>query len=251
VFVSSKQRVCHVCGYPAQPDANYCINCGAKLEKAVKPLSKENFLSVANSRWLRWAAVAFLIELVIFFALSSLPMSAQTAQTYASGGKQLVDSVRNQPLFLRILAIFENNFRIASIELVPFFGVVFFGVSTYQTAQIIEAFGINSSLNGPILMLSLLFLPHSWLELPAYAVATYQGLLLSVSIFRKRFFQELGRTLFVLLIVGVELFVAAIFEGVEITLQNYGSILPLVTWLPFFVIAGLVYNLIKKVRQKI
>ncbi|PSN92461.1 hypothetical protein B9P99_03460, partial [Candidatus Marsarchaeota G1 archaeon OSP_B] len=133
---------------------------------------------------------------------------------------------------MRILAIFENNFRIASIELVPFFGVVFFGVSTYQTAQIIEAFGINSSLNGPILMLSLLFLPHSWLELPAYAVATYQGLLLSVSIFRKRFFQELGRTLFVLLIVGVELFVAAIFEGVEITLQNYGSILPLVTWLP-------------------
>jgi uncharacterized membrane protein SpoIIM required for sporulation len=249
-------KYCYKCGAICAADANFCFACGASFKAALpagfplKPFSKSNLLSVFRGRWLQLATLAFFLELVVFFLITVSPMSSSQAQTLATQGNQLVSSVRQEPYINTIFEIFTNNFRIASIELVPVLGWLIFGSSTYLTARIIEAFALANPppLPGPAVMFSLLLLPHSWIELPAYAVATMQSILLVYSIFKRRFKFELARTLFVWLLLAVELFIAAVFEATEINLESYGA-LPLVTWLPFFALFGLAYVLIRRYRH--
>ena len=249
-------KYCYNCGAISPPDANFCIVCGTSFAAALplgstpKAFGKSNLLSIFRGRWLQLAVLAFFLELIAFFLITVSPMSSSQAQTLATQGNQLVNSVRQEPYVNTIFEIFANNFRIASIELVPVFGWLIFGSSTYLTARIIEAFALANPppLPGPAVMFSLLLLPHSWIELPAYAVATMQSILLVYSIFKKRFKFELARTLFVWLLLGVELLIAAIFEATEINLESYGA-LPLLTWIPFFIMFGVAYGLVRRYRN--
>jgi hypothetical protein len=106
---------------------------------------------------------------------------------------------------------------------------------------------------------NLFFLPSTWLELPAYAVAAAESFYVTAAIgvdIRSGLWRRIPREVpYILanlaLIVGM-LVVAAVFEVTEIQLEQVGAsasptspsqALPLLTWLPFFVVlaVGIVY----------
>lgn len=208
-------------------------------------------LGVFRPGWFKAVTAMFAVELAAFFLLTLLPMSASQVQVIAGQGNNLVNSVHHAPFVLKIAEIFTNNFRIASIEFIPVVGWFLYGYSTFSTAQVIEAFAIQAGLPGPYVMLSLLLLPHSWLELPAYAIAVTQSAFLVRSIFKGSFKLEFYRTLLVWGFVGLELLIAAVFESTEIQLQQPNPVLPFVTWIPFFVLAGVIGVLARAMNKRV
>lgn len=227
--------------------ANYCANCGLPLQitqqqtqpagAARRVLSWRNVLAAFSSGRVKLMVAVFLIEIALFFVFSGIPMSSAEYQaiTSSSGYKQL-DSIRAESFLARGLSIFENNYLLASIELVPLFGPALFVYVTYSTSRVLDAVGYG--IPGPLLVLQILFYPHSWLELPAYAVAVTQSLLLTYAAIKRRLLEEALKTLFVWLCVGVELFFAALIETAIISLQSFGLLEPFLLWLPT---AGIMY----------
>jgi uncharacterized membrane protein SpoIIM required for sporulation len=198
------------------------------------------------SRGLLLYVILFLIEVGLFFVVASLPFFPGEQAAYTSQSNQINNEFANASLFTQFWGIFTNNFRIAAIELIPGFGVLLFGFSLYATARILEVIAITDH-TSPLLVLIVLLLlfPHSYIELPAYAVATGEGLFLLYAILKWLRGRAAGRSLvnwsvegwqfaINLVIVTVMLLVAALFESVEIQL---GADLFWITWVPF---AGLI-----------
>jgi hypothetical protein len=207
-----------------------------------------------SGTWVKVAIAVFIAELVILFYFSTAPIPASQViviNNQTSSTSQNADSLT---LLGRAMFLFSNNFHIAAIQFIPLFGWYTFGSVMYNTALAIEVIGINSHISGPLVMLSLLFEPHTWLELPAYALATTQSLYLIRGVSsRRRFKFELVRTAFVFALVAVELLIAAIFESSEISLASTSALLALaIPWIAFALLAILVFlgraQLLKKDR---
>jgi uncharacterized membrane protein SpoIIM required for sporulation len=198
------------------------------------------------SRGLLLYVVLFLIEVGLFFVVATIPFFPGEQAFYTSQSNQINNEFANASLLTQFWGIFTNNFRIAVIEMIPGLGVVFFGVSLYATARILEVIGITDSTSALLIIIVLLLLfPHSYIELPAYAVATGEGLFLLYAFLKWLRGKASGRSVvnwsvegwqfaINLIIVTVMLLVAALFESVEIQL---GADLFWITWLPF---AGLI-----------
>lgn len=196
---------------------------------------------------------AFLVELALFFAFSAIPMSrAEYESIVNSPSYQQISSVRMESLLPRAVAIFKNNYLIASLEIIPVAGPAIFAYTTYSTARVLDALGYGQGVPGPLLVISILLFPHSWLELPAYSIAVTQSVLLIYSAIKKRFVGELVRTIAVWLFVGLELLVAAIVESGIISLElPQDTLLPLVMWFPTLVVMGVGYLLYKRVQRSL
>ena len=124
-------------------------------------------------------ALIFLIEIVLFFAISALPFYPGEQADYANQSKQIGAQVQGASLPTQFWGIFSNNYGIAIRELVPGLGLVIFSVSIYATARILEVISVQDHVSPFVLVLVLLLLfPHSWLELPAYAVAAAESILI-------------------------------------------------------------------------
>ena len=178
-------------------------------------------ISTVRGSWPKIVIVVFIVELAILFFGSTLPIPQATVNQISSQNSNLAQTAGSLDLLARALFLFSNNFRIALFEFVPFLGWFFFGYSIYNTPLGPEVIGMGVSLPGPLVTLSLLFQPHSWLELPAYAIATTQSFyLISTVVRRSKFKFELARTGLVIGIVAAELFIAAIFESAEISLSS-------------------------------
>jgi len=198
------------------------------------------------SRGLLLYVVLFLIEVGLFFVVASLPFFPGEQALYTSQSNQINSEFANASLLTQFWGIFTNNFRIAALEMIPGFGVLLFGISLYATARILEVISITDGTSAVLVIIILLLLfPHSYIELPAYAVATGEGLFLLYAIIRWLGGKARGGSAvnwnvegwqFVinLIIVTVMLLVAALFESVEIQL---GADLFWITWVPF---AGLI-----------
>ena len=121
----------------------------------------------------------FLIEIALFLVISALPFLPGEQSLYTSQGNQIGNEFQGVGLFGQFVGIFANNFRIALIEMVPIIGPILFAISIYETARVSEALALTQGLPPVLVVIVLLLLfPHSWLELPAYAVATMEGLYL-------------------------------------------------------------------------
>lgn len=207
-----------------------------------------------SGMWVKVAIVVFIVELAFLFYFSTVPIPASQVIVINNQTSSTSQNAASLTLLGRAMFLFSNNFHIAAVQFIPLFGWYTFGSVMYNTALAIEVIGINSHIPGPLIMLSLLFEPHTWLELPAYALATTQSLYLVRGVSsKKRFKFELVRTLFVFTLVAVELLIAAIFESSEISLASTGALLALaIPWLAFAVLAVLVYfgraQLLKKDR---
>lgn len=218
------------------------------------PLQQETFWQAAvrefARRGLLLAVALFLIEVVLFFVVSSLPFFPGEQAAYTAQSSQISSQFTNATLFTQFSGIFLNNFRIALIEFIPGLGLLLFAFSLYATARILEVISISDNLPPVVVVLVLLLLfPHSWIELPAYAVAvaagTYFGLAL-IGWRKTKWRPEIGVLLINVAIVTVMLLVAALFESVEIQI---GGLLFLATWIPFAVIIAGVLLLNRKLSR--
>jgi len=255
--------VCPKCNALNPLTANYCANCGLQLQSR-PPLyppstqarvvggafSKENLLQAFSTRRVKLMIIGFIIELALFLAFSALPMSqAQYQAIVNSPSYKQINMVRAEGLISRAVSIFQNNYFLASLEMVPALGPAIFTYTTYSTARVLDALGYGSGVPGPLLFVNIMLFPHSWLELPAYAISATQSVILVYSWVKKRFFQELARTIIVWLFVGLELFVAAVIESSIITLESYGILQPLLMWIPTLVIFYIAYTLLKRLNK--
>ncbi len=213
-------------------------------------------LAAYATRGLMLYVILFGAEVVIFFVVSSLPFFPGEQALYTSQGNQITNEFAGAGLLVLFWGIFSNNFRIALFEMVPGLGAALFAFSLYSTARILEVYAISYH-DPPFLVVFLLLLlfPHSYIELPAYAVATGEGLYLLYAIWRWAFSSggnpvnwtiEGWQFVINLAIVVVMLAVAATFESVEIEL---GAAYLLITWVPFVALIALTIILNKKLNM--
>jgi uncharacterized membrane protein SpoIIM required for sporulation len=174
---------------------------------------------------LRAAIILFIIEVVIFFVIVNLPFVANEREAYAEASKEIEARLGRVSSISQITGIFVNNFRIALIELVPGLGAFLFSISIYQTARIVQAIALDQDFPATIFVVIIFLLPHSWIELPVYAVSTMQGIFLLRYLVKPRSRKESGRSrmeagqlVFTIILVAIALIVAAIFEVIELQL---------------------------------
>jgi hypothetical protein len=145
--------------------------------------------------------IVFVFEVVLFLIASSIP---QNNPSLVSAFNSTENQVLNQSYFGKVLMIFGNNVRVAFLDFIPAVGMIILAVSIYSTGAVLSAFSSSLNVPGILSALGLMTLPHSWLELPSYAVAASSGLYIVI---RPR---EWVRGLLTLIIVPIELFLAGI-----------------------------------------
>jgi len=186
-------------------------------------------------RGLLLCATLFLIEVGLFFAVSSSPFFPGEHSAYTSAANQLGNQTSSSTAPQLFTMIFTNNLRIALIEMIPVFGTIFFAISIYATARVTEAIAGIQGIPAPLVLLLLFIFPYSYIELPAYAVATAEGIYLLYALvvrLRGRGGSLSGEAVqfgINLIIMTVMLAVAALFEAVTIEIRVYFWI----TWVPF------------------
>ncbi len=193
-----------------------------------------------SGKWIKIAILLFVIELVFLFLASTIPIPQSLVDQIKNQNNQLFQQAQSLSLVQAIFFIFANNVKIALLEFVPVVGWFFFGISMLDTGLAIEVIGMTTgNLPGPVIAFTLLLEPHTWLELPAYAIATTQSFfLVSTAAQRYRFKFEAARTGLVIGIVVAELAIAAIFESSELSLAHYGAFAVLaVPWICFAALA--------------
>lgn len=201
---------------------------------------KRVLASMLTGSWLKVVLVVFGAELAFLILGTMIPISQSTINNISAQNSSLASSVATLGFAGRTLFIFFNNFQLGSLEIVPGLGWYIFGNSMYNTALAVEVLGIVSHLPGPLLAFTLLLQPHSWLELPTYAIATTQSFYLVSTVARRNMFRfEAVRTGLVFILVATELIVAALFESFEVSIANSLVFEFVVPWVLFAVLAGL------------
>jgi uncharacterized membrane protein SpoIIM required for sporulation len=199
-------------------------------------------ISEYASRGLLLFVLLFLIEVGVYLLVASLPFFPGEKASFVNLSNQIGSEFKNASLATQFFGIFTNNFRIGLIEMIPGLGSAFFAVSLYTTGRIIEVEALTQGVSPVLLVLFLFIFPYSYIELPAYAVATGEGLYLSYAILRWLFstggrpvnFRAEAWQLFVnIMIVAVMLAVAALFESVQLQLIEDNPGFFWVTWIPF------------------
>ena len=137
---------------------------------------------------------------------------------------------------MQIFSIFWNNEQIAIQDLSPLTGPIELLITGYATARTIEAIALQASATPNTELFTLYVLPHTWIELSAYALATTEAIYLISSVLRggfdwNRLERELRYVPTVLVMMALILAVAATFEVLEIHVRGYAELL---FWIPTF-----------------
>lgn len=187
--------------------------------------------------------IIFIVELMIFVGASALPVhQPELVQEFESQRSALV----SLPYMLEALSIFTHNYGIALAEFIPAVGLGIMGISIGVTGYVLSAISNEQGIPGWVSAIFLLTLPHSWLELPAYAFAATAGLFLIIDRNWKRFLYMIG-------FVGLELFFAASVEAGEIVIENANALYFYLFWIPsafLFYVLYEVYEYIMDVTEK-
>ena len=175
---------------------------------------KRILVSTVTGTWPRVVMIVFFAELVYLFVGMTIPVSQSTINQISSQNSSLASTVASLAFLPRAFYIFFNNFRLGAIEIVPVLGWFIFGYSIYNTALAIEVLGIVQHIPGVLISFTLLTQPHTWLELPSYAIATTQSFYLVSTVARRnRFRFEAARTGVIIVAVAIELILAALLES--------------------------------------
>lgn len=195
---------------------------------------------------LRYSLIFFVIELAIFVGVSAIPInSPELVSSFQSEMHHIV----SQPYFSKLLSIFSHNLLIALGEFVPIFGIGLFLYSIGGTAVLLSALANSEGVPGWYASLFLLTLPHSWLELPAYAIATASGLYLIIGLV-KGYRGVVRRFFAMMLFVAIELFFAASIEAAEIFVEYVEIAYAYLFWFPAIPMFYALYLLFNYIQQK-
>lgn len=182
---------------------------------------------LARGRLLAFAA-ALAIELAIFFGAMAYPIDPAQQTELLNQANALMNSTSSQGPAGVFSAIFDNNVRVALLEMIPAAGAFLFGLSIFTTGQVIQALAISSNLPAPVFGLALFFFPFAMVELASYAVAAASGTMLIVAWRRKTLTSELPVFLVEAAVVVIAVLIAAVMEAVGIADPMVG----LALWLP-------------------
>ncbi|MEM4058074.1 MAG: stage II sporulation protein M [Thermoplasmata archaeon] len=194
--------------------------------------------------------ITFIVEIGIFIAVSSLNIQNDALLAIFKSEQQ---SITSMSLIAMIFEIFPHNLLVATLEFIPFIGQILFVLSSAATALILALEGSSMHISGLFVLFSIAIFPHTWLELPSYAVATSTSIYLIYLIIKrgKILSDNINKVFYMYLFVVLELAIAAIFESSEILLlRNYpsmdGTILSIALWIPA---APVIYLLVKLYRK--
>lgn len=192
----------------------------------------------------RWPLIAmlFALEVALILIVSNSAFFPGELTNYRNQ-YNTTSAVLNQTAPGQVAGIFSNNFKVANVELFPAFGLVILGLSIYETARIVEVIGIVKGVPVAAALANLFFLPSTWLELPAYAIAAAESIYLVYAIYLgfkdgwSRFVREIRYLIVNVMLIALVLIVAATFEVTEIQLeQGPYPLLSLATWIPFVLV---------------
>lgn len=188
---------------------------------------------------------AFAIELAIFFGAMMYPVDPSQQAALLNQANALMNSTGSQGPAAVFSAIFNNNLRVALLEMLPAAGAFLFVVSIFTTGQVIQVLAMSSNLPGPVFGLALFLFPFVIVELSAYALAVASGTMLIVAWWRKTFTSEIRVFVVEAVAVTVTLLVAAAMETVGI-LNPFVS---LALWLPTGLAIGVVVLYVRGGRR--
>lgn len=222
----------------------------------------ETLKIMAGRRW-RLAAALLAVEIGAIIIISNLPFFPGEF-SFTQGQYNSIKPIVQLSALGQLVGIFVNNFMVVLRELIPVLGPAVFAISIYETSRIVEVIAITNGDGVAAALGTLFLLPHTYLELPAYAIAvTESGYLLYAiaSGFRSgwaRLVRELRfLVVSVVLIVGV-LVVAAIFEVTEIQIEvltqapapPIEGALVFLTWIPFALVFAGALSFWRKARAE-
>ena len=194
------------------------------------------FFKNGDLRLERLFYVMFGIEILIYLIVSSLPAVNPALLFELQQEQNCIDSQSFIPIFL---SIFLNNLRIATLEFIPVLGTFFYIESIVVTSYIIALLGTQAHFSGIIVFLILSLFPHTWLEIPSYAVAASTSIYLLYYLVKRRseLRQKAKKIFYMYLFVVLELAIAGAVESAEIVFEeNYSSPAnieyPFLMWLP-------------------
>jgi uncharacterized membrane protein SpoIIM required for sporulation len=212
---------------------------------------------IVGRRWLL-IAILFLVEIamIVFIANSAfLPSELGIYERQYNS----TSAVLNQSAAGQVMGIFSNNFRVAIVELVPLLGLAIFGLSLYETARIVEVIAIVKNVGVGLALGNLFFLPSTWLELPAYAIAAAESFYLVYALFLgfksgwSKFAREIRFLVVNIILIAGVLIVAAAFEVTEIQFEQgpvQTQAYALLTWIPFVVVFAGVIAFWRRARRE-
>ncbi|MDS0257002.1 stage II sporulation protein M [Thermoplasmatales archaeon AK] len=195
----------------------------------------------------------FIIEIAIYLVVSSIEFKNPQLLSQFESQQSSIDSLSIAGMFI---SIFPHNLFAASLEVIPLIGQVFFLISNVETAMIISLEGGSLHINGLFIFLSLAIFPHTWLELPSYAIATTSSISLIYGLLKRGYNRkEAGiQFIFFYLLIVLELGIAGIFESVEIYLERtfpspQNVTYPLLLWIPAIPLLYLLIRLFRMVDR--
>ncbi|HLH85650.1 MAG TPA: stage II sporulation protein M [Thermoplasmataceae archaeon] len=195
----------------------------------------------------------FIIEIAIYLVVSSIEFNDPQLLSQFESQQSSIDSLSIAGMFI---SIFPHNLFAATLEVIPFIGQVFFLISNVETAMIISLEGGSLHVNGLFIFLSLAIFPHTWLELPSYAIATTSSIALIYGLLKRGYNRKEAGIQFILfyLLLALELGVAGLFESIEIYMERtYPSpqnvTYPLLLWIPAIPLLYLLFRLFRMVDR--
>lgn len=190
----------------------------------------------SRGRLILFASV-FVIELTIYFTAMTYPIGPAEQQALQKQAQSLVNATLGQGPLAAVVGIFENNVRIALLEMIPVAGAALLAFVSFTTGQVIQVEAINASLPGPAFGLLLFVFPFAIVELSSYAIAVGSGTMLVFAWRRKSLHQELPVFLLEIALVVVAILVAAAME----TMVDVNVFASFILWVPMaLAIAGIV-----------
>jgi len=173
-------------------------------------------------------AGAFAVELAIYFGAMVYPIDPVQQQALQQQAQTLANATIGQGPMAAFVGIFENNVRIALLEMIPAAGALLLALITFSTGQVIQVEAIGSSLPSPVFGLLLFLFPFAIVELSSYAIAVGSGSMVLVAWRRKTLHKEVRVFALEVCIVVVAVLAAAAME----TMIDVNVVISLALWLP-------------------
>ncbi len=172
--------------------------------------------------------VLLAIEFVIFFSGTIVPINPAQQQDYTLILNDLKSVTQNSSPMELFVVIFSHNLALASLEMIPVFGVLFFGYSLFVTGQVFQAGALSYGVSGPVAGLVTFLLPFALVEFSAYVIAAGSGLMVVVAMKRRSLKREARVFGLEALLVVLILAIAAAMETISLISVWVGLLL----WVP-------------------
>ncbi len=222
----------------------------------------ETLKIMVGTRW-RLMTALLLIEIGAIIVISNLPFfpgEFSFTQNQYNSIKPIVD----QSALGQLAGIFANNFMVVVRELIPVLGAAVFALSIYETARIVEVIAVTNGYGVGAALGTLFLLPHTYLELPAYAIAVTESAYLVYAIaagFSRGwaiFVREIRFLIVSVVLIAGVLAVAAVFEVTEIQIEvltqapapPIEGALIFLTWIPFALVFAGALSFWRKARRE-